>query len=82
MRPGACLCQVKLGTALNHRQALFQVHAQRLFQGQQTRFAVHQGQQRDGKCRLERRALVELEQDRFDLNPGLQLNHNPHALAV
>ena len=74
--------QVVLRPAPDHIDAVVDEQLQGVRQGERARLAMDDGQHDHAERLLELRMLVEIVQDHFRLLAALQLNDNPHAIAV
>ena len=82
MRTVACLVEQELGAPGNHFLAEGHEGLQQVLQVQQLRAPAGQADVVDAEGRLQRRETVELVQHDFRHRIALQLDDDPHALAV
>ena len=78
----ARLAQQKVGAAPHHFDAVIDEPLQNVHQAEFARLPVHDGQHDHAEVHLQLRVLVEIVQNHFGLLAALQLEHDPHPVAV
>ena len=82
VRPLLCALEVETGPAQDHVAAVVDEELQRLLQAQHDRTPVDDRQHDHAERGLQRRVLVQVVEHREHLRFALQLDHNPHPVAV
>ena len=76
------LAQQELGAPADDLHAVPEEFLHHLLERQDSRPAVHQGQQDDADRLLQRRELIELVEDQMRVGVALEVDHEAHRLAL